>query len=747
MATQSGWTDGGALSAEREPLTQVASSASLAPNSGNDDPTGLLSRGYCESLRLSKRFPSRTVMVGPVAMGSAHPIRCQTMTTTDTRDVDASVDQVIRCAKAGADLVRLTVQGVKEAEACKFIREKLFIKGYNTPLVADIHFNPKIAMLVADAFEKIRVNPGNFADGLKKWEDKIFDTEDDFVAGRKRIEQLFSPLVEKCKKLKRVIRIGTNHGSLSSRILGYYGDTPKGMVESAFEFADICRQHDFHDFVFSMKAANPLVMVQAYRRLVAEQKLKGWNYPVHLGVTEAGEGEDGRIKSALGIGSLLQDGIGDTIRVSLTEDPWYELAPCKRFADLSSFKQSPEGHSRQAAVPAYTETTRDITSFSRREVKLPCQEAGDVWDVRGVLHRDGSAIAPVRIEDLHKPESLYIALNCQMAVGMPIKAQGSADSIYLSEVPPVTDRQARLTLSRLQDAKMGILAPVEELLKRPVDNAIAVVSLKELHKYVERKEKGETSTGQRVESDNMGEGVMRMVVRVEGDETEEQMELLNNSKPEPLFILFSPPPTLSYLHSGRRIFDWLKRRNSKLPVIHSMNLSDSNVTAEDASLMYAMEMGALLVDGLGDGVMLEGALPVAERTSMAFNILQGARMRSTKTEFISCPSCGRTLFNLQEVTEQIRRRTGHLPGVAIAVMGCIVNGVGEMADADFGYVGGSPGLVDLYVRKTMVQKGIPNEEACDKLIQLIKDHGRWVEPPEEQESSGATASSERVAAE
>ena len=345
-------------------------------------------------------------------IGSEHPIARQTMTTTDTKDVDATVEQVMRCADAGADLVRLTVQGNREADAGAAIREKLFKYGYDTPLVADIHFNPKTALRIADAFEKIRVNPGNFADGIKKFDDLEYDSDAAYQLELEKIAELFTPLVEKCKSLDRAIRIGTNHGSLSNRILSYYGDTPNGMVKSAFEFADVCRGLDFHNFLFSMKASNPLVMVQAYRLLAHEMYKKGWDYPLHLGVTEAGEGEDGRMKSAIGIGALLGDGLGDTIRVSLTEDPELELAPCSTLAALGM-----DAYDSGLGVPDFAETHRDFQDFQRRKGALPAGHgASGRFDFGNAMHRDGSVFSVVGKGNLARPEAMYSKLGCLLQV-------------------------------------------------------------------------------------------------------------------------------------------------------------------------------------------------------------------------------------------------------------------------------------------------------------------------------------------
>eukprot|EP00894_Picocystis_sp_ML_P000607 jgi/Pico_ML_1/51124/g2207.t1 len=571
---------------------------------------------YCERTYQTVRRPTRTVWAGNVPIGSEHPIVKQTMTTTDTKDVAKTVEQVMRCADAGADLVRITVQGKKEADACMEIREKLFKYGYDVPLVADIHFAPSIALRVADAFEKIRVNPGNFADGAKKFETINYEDESAYQAELEHIEEVFTPLVEKCKKLGRAMRIGTNHGSLSARILSYYGDTPRGMVESAFEFARICRKNDYHNFVFSMKASNPLVMVQAYRLLSAEQYKLGYDYPLHLGVTEAGEGEDGRMKSAIGIGALLLDGLGDTIRVSLTEDPEYEIKPCSRLAELGM-----EACEKKLGIPEYKEQKRDFTDFARRSVAVV---------------------------------SLKYAL-----------ASANADG----SIP-------------------------------------------------------------------LPEGAGRFAVSLDGTESEEEVKGLKGL--DAVMAIFHIKDGVSRLHASRRIFDIMALNEDMTAVVHHITFNGAD--KEEIALVGGSEVGGLLVDGNGDGVLIESPDFGPEFLRLtSFVMLQGSRMRNTKTEFVSCPSCGRTLFDLQEVTAQIASRTGHLPGVAIAVMGCIVNGPGEMADADFGYVGGAPGKIDLYVGKELVRRGIPDDEACDALIQLIKDNGRWVEPEVVEESSEPVA--------
>ncbi|KAL4190210.1 hypothetical protein AMTRI_Chr07g23550 [Amborella trichopoda] len=666
---------------------------------------------YCESIHKTVRRKTRTVMAGNVALGSQHPIRIQTMTTTDTKDVTATVEQVMRIADKGADIVRITVQGKKEADACFEIKNTLVQKNYNIPLVADIHFSPPVAMRVAECFDKIRVNPGNFADRRAQFVELEY-TDEGYQKELEHIEAVFSPLVEKCKKYGRAMRIGTNHGSLSDRIMSYYGDSPRGMVESAFEFARICRKLDFHNFVFSMKASNPVIMVEAYRLLVAEMYVQGWDYPLHLGVTEAGEGEDGRMKSAIGIGTLLQDGLGDTIRVSLTEPPEEEIDPCRRLANLGM-----KAAELQKGVAPFKEKHRHYFDFQRRTGQLPVQKEGEEVDYRGVLHRDGSVLMSVSLEQLKTPELLYKSLAAKLVVGMPFKDLATVDTILVRELPPTDDSDVRLALKRLIDITMGVLTPLSEQLTKPLPNAMVLINLKELSSGAHKL---------------LPEGT-RLAVSVRGDEPYEELEILKNL--DITMLLNNLPPTedkISRVHAARRLFGYLADNALNFPVIHHLQFP-SGAHRDDVVIGAGTDAGALLVDGLGDGLLLEAPdqdFDFLRNTS--FNLLQGCRMRNTKTEYVSCPSCGRTLFDLQEISAEIREKTSHLPGVSIAIMGCIVNGPGEMADADFGYVGGAPGKIDLYVGKTVVKRGIEMAHATDALIQLIKDHGRWVDPPSEE---------------
>ncbi len=553
-----------------------------------------------EKIYQTMRRKTREVLIGTVGVGGDNPIRIQSMTTSDTRDVAATIDQIIRLADAGCEIARMTVQGKKEAEACEAIKSGLIQKGYTIPLVADIHFYPPAALLVAEFADKIRINPGNFVD--KRASFKIIEYDDPtYAAEIKKIEEKFSPLVEKCKRLKRAIRIGTNHGSLSDRIMNRYGDTAAGMVESALEFTRVCRDHDFHDLIFSMKASNTLVMIEAYRLLVEKFNHLGWDYPLHLGVTEAGEGEDGRVKSAIGIGSLLLDGIGDTIRVSLTEDPWNEIDPCKRIAKI---QPSP------APLPR-----------------------------RRSLRREGLVFTTISQEEIEAPDFF--------------KKLGRVDGVLVDFEHP----------------------KLEKLIKAGIE-----------------------------------------VIRNPYIVTENNWEQILTDRPERIFFA----PTNNYVQNGRRFFEWLYTHNIETPVILQFAYSCDE---EDLVIQASADCGSLLCDGAGEGVCLEGP------TSLSFAILQGARIRQSKTEFISCPGCGRTLFELQEVSARIRARTEHLAGVRIAIMGCIVNGPGEMADADFGYVGSRPGKIDLYVGKECVERNIEMDEADNRLIELIKNHGRWIDAP------------------
>ncbi|MEM1282226.1 MAG: (E)-4-hydroxy-3-methylbut-2-enyl-diphosphate synthase [Chlamydiota bacterium] len=652
---------------------------------------------YCESIYQTKRRPTREVMVGNVGIGGDNPVRIQSMTTSNTRDAEATVEQIIKLADHGCEIARVTVQGNKEAETCEEIKNLLIKKGYTIPLVADIHFFPPAAMKVVEFIEKVRVNPGNYAD--KRATFKVLEYDDtSYGEELLRIEEKFTPLVLKCRELKRAMRIGTNHGSLSDRIMNRYGDTPEGMVESALEFARICRKNDYHNFVFSMKSSNPQVMVLAYRLLAAEMYQLGWDYPLHLGVTEAGEGEDGRIKSAMGIGALLLDGLGDTIRVSLTEDPWYEIDPCKR---LIQFYQCCLGK----GINPFEEAHRDFQSVQRRQVRLPKNVS---------MHRDGTVYLLVN-EDEVAEESFYQKIGCDQELQTPKLKMDSADGIVMQK--PLTQERCQRKVQRVRD--IGVTQFCNE-------GTYGSVSIKSIGQAIEEKKYQKKTERFRI---NAQDGIeLQNVIRIT-DSSKSDWEYLTQINLSVIFLA----PKENRLHVARLFFDWLKEKGLTTPVV--LNFS-YDCTPEELVIKASTECGSLLCDGLGDGLCLEATgNDLATIRSLSFGILQAARMRTIKTEFISCPSCGRTLFDLQEVTRRIKERTQHLPGVKIAIMGCIVNGPGEMADADFGYVGSRPGMIDLYVGKECVEKNIPFNEADDRLIELIKSHDRWVEHEEIEQSS------------
>lgn len=652
-----------------------------------------MNKKYCEAIYRTKRCPTRVVMVGNVGVGGHNPVRIQSMTTSSTRDVEATVEQAIRLADAGCEIVRVTVQGMKEADACEGIKEGLLKRGYDIPLVADIHFYPPAAMRVVDFVDKVRINPGNFVD--KRASFKLIEYDDaSYAAEILKIEEKFTPLVEKCKRLKRAMRIGTNHGSLSDRIMNRYGDTPAGMVESALEFARICRQLDYHDIIFSMKASNPQVMIQAYRLLNAAMYGLGWDYPLHLGVTEAGDGEDGRVKSAMGTGTLLMDGIGDTIRVSLTEDPWFEIDPCQRLIRLAE-AQIGKG------IDPFEEKHRSIEQIQRRTVD---------FDVKVPLHRNGTVFASVAQKEVKNPH-FYQHIGCDGSFGRAKLKSMTIDNLVLRE--DSFDQDAAKRLQEVRDIGVGLFSQIPGARGLPIASLANAVHAHRLQANTER-----------FALHALKHEKTPLIIKIE-QENQSEWEQIIALKPS-LIIL---APRINRLHQCRHFFDWLHERQLSIPVILNFTY---DCPQEDVTLLASMECGALFCDGLGEGIWLEGPYPLDFIRQLSFSILQAARMRMSKTDFISCPSCGRTLFDLQDVTKRIQSRTSHLPGVKIAIMGCIVNGPGEMADADFGYVGSKPGKIDLYVGKECVEKDIDFSEADDRLVALIKAHGRWIEPAQDE---------------
>lgn len=622
---------------------------------------------YCNSTLSTKRFKTREVKVGAVGVGGDNPIRIQSMTTSSTQDIEGTISQIMKLADFGCEIARVTVQGKKEAAAVEKIKSGLIQKGYTIPVVADIHFYPPAAMMVADFADKVRINPGNFADRRATF--KVLEyTDESYQEELYKIEEKFAPLVMKCKELKKAIRIGTNHGSLSDRIMNRFGDTPEGMVESALEFARICRQYDFHDIIFSMKASNPLVMIQAYRQLVAQMVMEGMNYPLHLGVTEAGSGNEGRIKSAIGIGSLLADGLGDTIRVSLTEDPWEEIAPCRDIIEKTTAYQN-QSHFEL-----------DIESFN--DAKILKKREKQTFD-EDFINPDGTAFIEVTKDELSR-ESFYEELGFKLQLNNPMKTLQSPEGILVCE--PVDDKSIRHKLQKLKNAQ------------------VKVIEFKDLHT---------------IES-ALATSVQKPCLVIQETDLN-HLDACVKLDPELLILDFSE----DFIHFGRRFIKTIEEQNFKAPIL--LRAKERALGIELIS--QAMDVGVLLADGLGDGVVTSIQEPdLSKRRNLALDIMQACRMRSFKTEYIACPGCGRTLFNLQKVTKEIQEKTAHLPGLKIAVMGCIVNGPGEMADADFGYVGSRGNMIDLYIGRTCVEKNIDSSEATERLIKLIKQEGKWVEP-------------------
>ena len=607
---------------------------------------------------LGTKAQTRKIPIGSTSIGGDSPVRIQSMTTTDTCDIDASIAQSISLIKAGSELVRLTAPSIKDADALEEIVAGIRKAGYDTPIVADIHFTPNAAFRAADFVEKIRINPGNFAD--KKKFANLEYTDESYAEELVRIRDKFTPLVLKCKELGRAMRIGTNHGSLSDRITSRFGDTPLGMVESALEFIRICRDNDYHNLVISMKSSNTNVMVEAYRLLVSRMESEGMNYPLHLGVTEAGDGEDGRVKSAIGIGTLLEEGIGDTVRVSLTEAPEAELPVARtivdRYTNHAPHRVQPQPQKRAQGIPQVVQTlpnTGPVTHANLMGVGYRYSVTDDKWaiaDQAADLVYSGD-----RVVDFALPGTLRVLVDGEVwDEGME-----SHDAVW--------------SISQYKN----------------LDSAIA--------------DKG------------------NHYILADTNEVE-QLDGLDESR-ENLTIILSSKSTMP-VSAYRDAIDAIK--DTSLRVI----LRNSCEEGIDKYTLYSsIDVGALLIDRLVDGVWLEGSqVSPVERNRLSFGILQATRTRISKTEYISCPSCGRTLFDLEETTAKIRKVTNHLKGVKIGIMGCIVNGPGEMADADFGYVGTGPGKITLYREKEVVRKNVPEDEAVEALIELIKQEGCWVEP-------------------
>lgn len=656
---------------------------------------------YCNSLTEYSRYKTREVYIGDIPLGGNNPIRIQSMTTTDTMNTKATVEQTIRMVDAGCEYVRITAPSKLEAQNLQEIKKELRLRGYKVPLIADIHFTPNAAELAARIVEKVRVNPGNYAD-RKKFE--ILEYSDSaYEAELERIRQKFTPLVKICKEYGTAMRIGTNHGSLSDRIMNRYGDTPLGMVESALEFVRICEENNYYSIVLSMKASNTQVMVQAYRLLIQKMEEEGMNYPLHLGVTEAGGGEDGRIKSAVGIGTLLEDGIGDTIRVSLTEDPEFEAPVAISLANRYKLR---DNHS---PIESVTENPINPFVYTRRHS----------FEVTGI---GGSNVPRVAADFSNRI----------------IKSESDISDIgYFYD--PVSDKW------NMSDSAPDILYLGDNSLPFDVPSGLKAVCNFSVWKKLQNK----AAVYPLISVDDLlsGDELSPVLNFLLVDLKNLSGELISKIKNNESLVLVLETDNLHGMAEQRRAFIKLMNHNIENPVIVKRNYKTPDM--DELRLYSATDLGGLLIDGLGDGVWINVDEIITSKTSgdayvksfinkneskekiinrILFGILQAARVRISKTEYIACPSCGRTLFDLQETTEMIRKRTEHLKGVKIAVMGCIVNGPGEMADADYGYVGSGVGKITLYRGKDIVKRNIPFSNAVDALIELIKEDDVWIEP-------------------
>jgi len=669
---------------------------------------------FAKSLTSYQRLLTKEVKVGDLTIGNNHPIRVQTMTTTDTMDTIATVEQTIRCIEAGAELVRITAPSKKDAENLLSIKNELNRRGYSVPLIADIHFTPNAAEVAARLIEKVRVNPGNYVD--KKKFEQIDYTDIEYLEEIERIGERFTPLIKICKEYGTAMRIGTNHGSLSDRIMSRYGDTPMGMVESAMEFLRICRAENYHQIILSMKASNPQVMVQAYRLLIKTMDEEfGEIYPLHLGVTEAGDGEEGRIKSAVGIGTLMEDGIGDTIRVSLTEDPEFEIPVCRDIVKRYS------GIEKQAATAASVTQSINPSNIKYNPFQYNKHKTSAVENI-------GTGHVPIVIADLSKAGE--ITSQSLQGIGYSYNevldkwhiADTSADYVYIN----------RQTIDFALPGALKIILPYQQWLEKQSEKTFPIYCLE--HFVAEK---------------NV-HPLLNFVLVDCYNEDSKDFQLIDQLKVKKNVVLCLSSSNKNAMQSVRRMCIALQENEINHPIVF---ITDSNwQTADEHLIHYATETGALFLDGYGDGICLgmsqkahddfskvENQLTgrrysednggvEAFLNNTAFSILQATRTRISKTEYISCPSCGRTLFDLQETTQKIRSITHHLKGVKIAIMGCIVNGPGEMADADFGYVGSGPGKITLYKGKEVVKRNVNSDVAVEELIGLLKDNCAWVEP-------------------
>jgi (E)-4-hydroxy-3-methylbut-2-enyl-diphosphate synthase len=639
---------------------------------------------YCDDFFSYHRRVSCEVMIGHVGVGGANPIRVQSMITCDTMDTEASIAQTMELAAVGCEIVRITAPTVKDSANLEHIARGLRERGCNVPIVADIHFKPEAAMEAAKWVEKVRINPGNYADSKKF---KILEyTDEQYAAELERIRERFTPLVQLCKQRGIAMRIGTNHGSLSDRIMNRYGDTPLGMVESALEFARIARDLDYHAFVFSMKSSNPKVMINAYRLLVARLREEGadWNYPIHLGVTEAGEGEDARIKSAIGIGSLLADGIGDTVRVSLTEDSIHEIPVAK--ALVGSIQKTSDGRLRKTlgkgCLMSNVQLSFDPFSYQRRtteRIETEGVRLGGEELMRVVIRRTDFEKIAHKIDRLgdYKPEIVY-------------------ENAQVEEIDPRDDE----AVSKLNRSETAQLVTVRDDVDWPVIAAFRLLAAR---------------------VDPRHPILLKDVLSRHSERSGAQRNGVDAATQAAQPGFQSRDGTLKPAQRDPSTAPGLTTSSESTPEQGDNDFLGTLLSA-------ATNIGSLICDGIGDAILVQGEEAPGQALRLSYNILQAAGARIFKTDYVACPSCGRTLFNLQTTTARIKEATLHLKGVKIAIMGCIVNGPGEMADADFGYVGGAPGKVNLYVGKTPVKFNIPEAEAVDRLQDLIREHGKWVEP-------------------
>lgn len=657
-----------------------------------------LEGGYCNSLTQYSRFVTREVTIGNTPMGGSNPIRIQSMTTTDTMDTLGTVEQTIRMVESGCEYVRITAPSIKEAENLTNIKKELRLRGYNVPLVADIHFTPNAAELAARIVEKVRVNPGNYAD-KKKFENLAY-TQDTYQAELERIYKKFTPLVKICKEYGTAMRIGTNHGSLSDRIMSHYGDTPRGMVESAMEFIRMCEDLKFYNLCISMKSSNTQVMVQAYRLLVETMVKEGMNYPLHLGVTEAGDGEDGRIKSAVGIGTLLADGLGDTIRVSLTEDPEFEAPVARALANRFEKSGSPTSDVRSGGAltfrPSNLSTACHPEPVEGQPLYNPFQHKRRITNEIENLgaHQVPRVIINIEKENLKDPAILNgVGFNYSALLDKYNLTDQACDMVYLGDQLP----------------SFSFPGGLKQLYNYPTwlklvdkQNCHPIFSLADFNNAQQKDEK-------------------LNFVKVLAEELEiGQFINLHN------VILVLTTNNENAMQTLRSAFVKLLAADAKIPVI--VERTFGNLHIDDFQLYSSTDLGGLLIDGFGDGVFINAPeIPLSVINSTSFGILQATRTRISKTEYISCPSCGRTLFDLQETTQAIRARTSHLKGIKIGIMGCIVNGPGEMADADYGYVGAGVDRITLYRGQEVVKKNVNTANAINELIEIIKGDGNWVE--------------------